>query len=122
MFTSQLSAAVNSTMANNYVCIVGDPVSRGDDISDIMSQKETKPRLVLKKNDETAFYNDFKSRFMPVENFSLNPENLNIQYIPLQNRIDSNPDLYGIDLTMPKPFKLTSKSPLYGPGLIVENG
>jgi hypothetical protein len=59
---------------------------------------------------------------MPVENFSMNPDSLNIQYIPLHNKIESyNPELYGHDQTVPFPLKLTSKSPIYGPGFIVEN-
>lgn len=59
---------------------------------------------------------------MPIENFSLNPEFLNIQYIPLEKKWDCNPDLYGFDLTNPSPLRLLSKSPIYGPGIIVENG
>jgi hypothetical protein len=59
---------------------------------------------------------------MPVENFSLNPEFLNIQYLPIEKKMERNQDLYGIDQTVPSPLRLPSKSPIYGPGLIVENG
>lgn len=53
MFTSNLTNALNSPLGNNYVSIV-DPVSRGDDLSDIMSIKEDykKPKLAKRQDEE----------------------------------------------------------------------
>lgn len=76
MFTSQLSHIINSP--NNYVSIVESPQKIVDDLSDILSKNDQKPLLVKRDVNQDEFFNDFKSRFMPVENFSLNPDNLNI--------------------------------------------
>jgi hypothetical protein len=87
-------------------------------MSDIMSINQPRKSIAISED----FYNDFRSRFMAVENFSLNPDFLNIQYLPVEPKMQRDIDLYGYDPTIPNPLKLVSKSPIYGPGLIIQNG